>query len=304
MADLDKKTLEEIMFFCSRGTFESSRKVDAEALEKELAERRAQGFTGVLCLTSGNGDNMSSDWIIIEDGEVKLVIFEENVKEKDGEKRVVEFRPKDGFLETFSLTDAQMAEISLLCGRPPESAPPEIPAGPGETPEKAPAEQKEPPAKAEELKETAERAEGETVPDRGKIVSKIKEVTEAQREAEIPSREEIMRKYHLKEPSEAYVESLLKGFRQPTEGDMIRCKSVVESIKGSLEEMFGEKMGQRMFEKQFKDLNIEEEYMTPKDVGRILESFQKNILEKVVGPENAEKAIKKLKREILPKDHQ
>jgi hypothetical protein len=303
MPEMDRDTLEDIIFFCTRGRFEGSKEIDSAGFEGELSRIQKEGFTGVLSLTSKVGDKLSSDWIILDKGETRLVIFEEDVKDKNGEKRVTDLAPKAGFLEVFSLSDNQMEEITRLLNSlryppPPEKEPTIIEAeGAKVTPEeKVLLGRRKGMLKIPEAPKKKDEAPHER---RMAVVTKIKEVTEVHKIPEDLDRGMVMKKYRLKEPSEAYVESLLKGFREPTEEDMIKCRSMLERLKDHLKDMFGEKLAERMYEKQFRELQIEKEYMTPKDVGKLLESFQHNILEKFVGPENAKKAIKKLKCEIM-----
>jgi hypothetical protein len=303
MADPDNDTLDKIIFFCTRGRFESLKKVDPLSFQEEFAQLQTQGYTGAINLTSEGPGGTGSDWIVLDKGQLKLVISEP-------EKVTTDLTPKEGYIRVFALSEAQMTEVRGLLDLlkvpkpriisaeqaappPAREAPKKVEAPPArEAPKRA-----EPPPAAREV---PKKVEAEPAPPRREAPPQAEAAPEVQKEPEVLDRKEVMKKYRLKEPSEAYVESLLKGFREPTEEDMIRCKSMLEQLKKKLQEMFGESMADRMYEKQFKELHIEKEYMTAKDVGDLLESFEHNILQKFVGPESAQQTIKKLKKEILP----
>jgi hypothetical protein len=109
-------------------------------------------------------------------------------------------------------------------------------------------------------------------------------------------REDIMRKYKLKEPAEEYIDAILRGYREPTPEERRRCEEMILTIKRDLSEMFGEKMAERMFDRQFRSLGIDKYNMTAKDIGTLLDSLQRTILRGLLGPRRAEEAVRRLKR--------
>jgi|GEM_PF-6893923 hypothetical protein len=117
--------------------------------------------------------------------------------------------------------------------------------------------------------------------------------------SQVFNREEILRKYRLKEPTEEYIDSILKGYREPTAEEREKCEKMIISIKNDLAEMFGEKMAEKMFEKQFTMLGIDEHKMTAKDIGTLLDSLQNTILKKLLGPKRAAQTIEKLKKKAF-----
>jgi hypothetical protein len=109
-------------------------------------------------------------------------------------------------------------------------------------------------------------------------------------------REDIMRKYRLREPAEEYIDAILRGYREPTPEERRRCEEMILTIKRDLSEMFGEKMAEKMFDRQFRSLGIDKYNMTAKDIGTLLDSLQHTVLRGLLGPRRAEEAVRRLKR--------
>jgi hypothetical protein len=114
--------------------------------------------------------------------------------------------------------------------------------------------------------------------------------------------EQIIKFNAIMEASRVAEENIMRltGPWQPVEDGKVMAEAMLERFKGNLRDMFGEKMAQRMYERQLRDHKPGNEYLSAAEVERFLGSF-KHILENFLGPENAAEAINQLKNELVPK---
>jgi hypothetical protein len=148
---------------------------------------------------------------------------------------------------------------------------------------------------------------------------------------EVPDRTELMKKLKIKEPSEEFIEGILEEYKGPgdtesgravnrpdsrdrpwgpgreesplgqTGGDRAGFSRLLVDFKSCLKEMFGEGLGRRMYELQMRDYRIPRGRASPLEVERFLNSFR-YILEGFLGVQNAERAVERLKGELLPEN--
>lgn len=235
MEEIDPNEVAEVLLGCARG-LSGYREIGIEDLPKEIERLKEERFSGAICVSSKERDISSCNWIVLCDGDVKLMLSQA-VRPVPSEEDLRGIGR--GEVRVFDFNSYQVERLRSILG---EAAVP-------------------PP---EHLR-----------------------------------REEIMRKYRLKEPAEEYIDAILRGYREPTPEERRRCEEMILTIKRDLSEMFGEKMAERMFDKQFRSLGIDKYNMTAKDIGTLLDSLQHTILTKLLGAKRAEEAVRKIKKKAF-----
>jgi hypothetical protein len=239
MAEIDLYGMAEILLQCRWG-IGRSREVEAGCLEEEIRRLKEERFSGALCISSGEKGKSIHNWIVLYEGDIRLVFsLEAGPVFSEEDLRLIR---RAGAARVFDFDEYQVKRLKSALGEMPRPTSTSTP----------------PPERLE--------------------------------------REELLRKYRLKEPAEEYIDAILRGYREPTPEERRRCEEMILTIKRDLSEMFGEKMAEKMFDRQFRSLGIDKYNMTAKDIGTLLDSLQRTVLRGLLGPRRAEEAVRRLKR--------
>ncbi len=108
--------IEDIHAICmSMGHPRQAGVVDRDTFKDRITGLENERFSGAVCLTFNYNGVLSSQWIVLEHGEIIAVFLEEDIR-RESKKRTCDMMAVPGYLEVFEFTDAQLDELSQVFG--------------------------------------------------------------------------------------------------------------------------------------------------------------------------------------------
>ena len=110
------QSIVEISELCSKARFKVSMNVDRESCRNKIVALRERRFSGVVKLSSGIKEILSTEIIVFRSGEIKLCFVEENGKNE--EITPLNYGSEEGerLLEIYESSDEQMKNFYKITG--------------------------------------------------------------------------------------------------------------------------------------------------------------------------------------------